>query len=369
MLLCAILVLGWNAGRCLADDDEVDIEAEEADLNAQSEALSNEVNELDNESTEMDEGGGNAPPAEETEAQEDFLTKLVTCQQMLESNIQGAAQFKTESETCSANLASSELQLIQEQSVGQTEETERHKAKLEEKEALDKMHQANDLRTKETELKETEEASCDKRKTQLNEAHALALQNVEQTEKLVDAQVSGAAAAATSHATDMKLQAIQQIQKETQDALASIRVATASAVKIAQEEAAEKVVHTQSELNRTLTLLHGQMELDVQAVENEAAIAVNKTHMEQAEAVRNAASEQQTAAEKVPVAETQLATANQAAESAQSARDAVVTKKSQYKAWVETQLAAALSSVQRSTNAARMATMMITQATAVLAAP
>lgn len=129
------------------------------------------------------------------------------------------------------------------------------------------------------------------------------------------------------------------------------------------------MVHTQSELNRTLTLLHGQMELDVQAVENEAAIAVNKTHMEQAEAVRNAASEQQTAAEKVPVAETQLATANQAAESAQSARDAVVTKKSQYKAWVETQLAAALSSVQRSTNAARMATMMITQATAVLAAP
>lgn len=71
----------------------------------------------------------------------------------------------------------------------------------------------------------------------------------------------------------------------------------------------------------------------------------------------------------------------------------MVTKKSQYKvcyiemvagtqedkhavimlwilqAWVETQLAAALSSVQRSTNAARMATMMITQATAVLAAP
>lgn len=71
----------------------------------------------------------------------------------------------------------------------------------------------------------------------------------------------------------------------------------------------------------------------------------------------------------------------------------MVTKKSQYKvcciemvggtqkderaliklwiwqAWVETQLAAALSSVQRSTNAARMATMMVSQSTAVLAAP
>jgi len=358
LLLIVICVSGVFA----QDADSGDISAEESELEAESGALKNEVDDISSqEAAESEKSGNEDAPTDEAGRKEASFTKLVKCQKKLDFEIEQERKHDEAATSCKSTLAQAELDTVTQERLAQKAENLRHKAKLEEEDALRLMQKALNLHKKETDLGELEEKTCNARKKQMQSAHLHTLEALKRTAELHDAEVKGATATATSKATDEKLKILAENEEEVKGIREKIQTASDDSVKVAQEEAAHEVESIEAASVREIEKVKHESALEVERTLLEQTAAVNKTKLEADEAVKAAENGRDQALKERALAETKLVEAKKVLKATRAARAEAITRRISFKAWTDHKLSDALAAVKRATDGSKMLAMLVSQ--------